>query len=158
MTTTRTRSDIGRSNRRRGADAERRVAGYLRDHGFPHAERAVRTGYSTDERTVADPGDLTGTPGLVWQVKDTQRWDVPKWMTETTRQAEEANADLGILVIRRRGQATAGLWWALLPLADLGYLYGGRNMLGFRNRTAPVWLQLDALCPLLLAAGYGEWA
>ncbi|HWD79273.1 MAG TPA: hypothetical protein VG497_10325, partial [Kribbella sp.] len=67
---TRTRSEIGRSNRNRGAVAERAVVAWLRDNGFPHAERAVRTGYRTADRVSADHGDITGTPLLAWQVKD----------------------------------------------------------------------------------------
>jgi hypothetical protein len=36
----------------------------------------VRTGYRTGQRSAADPGDLTGTPGIVWSVKDCAADDV----------------------------------------------------------------------------------
>lgn len=51
------RAALGRSNRRRGADAERRVVAWLREHGWPGAERAVRTGYRTATRAGTTTGD-----------------------------------------------------------------------------------------------------
>lgn len=158
MTTPRTHADIGRANSRKGKEAERNVARYLRAHGFPHAERAVRTGYTTDTRAVSDPGDITGTPGLVWQVKDQEREHVEHWMLQTEGQADSANADLGLLIVRRRGKAEPGRWWAWLPIIDLTWLatgsYDAVRALGRRTRLARV--ELGDLVPLLLAAGYGQ--
>ena len=45
-----------------GTAAETAVVRFLRDNGFPLAERRALHG-STDR------GDITGTPGLVWEVK-----------------------------------------------------------------------------------------
>ncbi|WP_017972504.1 hypothetical protein [Actinopolyspora halophila] len=154
----RTRSDIGRSNARRGKDAERRVANYLREHGFPHAERAVRTGYATDERTVADPGDLTGTPGLVWQVKDAQREQIAQWWHETDQQGDPVGIDLALLVVRRRGHADEGRWWVWLPIVDFTWLATGSYEPRSLSRERLLRLELGDLVPLLHAAGYGEWA
>jgi hypothetical protein len=102
---TATAAERGRSNRRKGHDAERAVCRWLRDNGFPGAERSVRSGFTAHDRTVADAGDITGVPGLVFQVKDVARSDVPAWMAETELQRQAAGADHGLLVQRRRGTA-----------------------------------------------------
>ena len=156
--TARTRSQIGRANRRRGIDAERRVATWLRAHGWPGAERAVRTGYRTATRASADPGDITGTPGLAWQVKDCAREQVDAWLAETEEQAEAAGADYGLLVVRRRRVGDVGRWWVYMRLADLGGLlvhaYGDARFLA--PGSALVRLELRELVRYLHDAGYGD--
>ncbi|MCP3799761.1 hypothetical protein NLX83_10875 [Allokutzneria sp. A3M-2-11 16] len=151
------RSRLGAANRRRGAEAERKVAGWLRDHGFPGAERAVRTGFTTGGRTVADPGDITGTPALVWQVKDQAREAVEAWLDETEQQRlggpGTVPADLGLLVVRRRGKADVGRWWVWLPAAQLVALVADARTPAVSR---PVRMELGDLVPLLRAAGYGE--
>ena len=47
----------GRANRRRGADAERQVVNYLREHGYPDARRYL----AGDSR---QPGDIDAIPGV----------------------------------------------------------------------------------------------
>lgn len=153
------RAALGRSNRRRGADAERRVVAWLREHGWPGAERAVRTGYRTATRAGADPGDIIGTPGLVWQVKDCAREQVDAWLAETEEQAEAAGADYGLLVVRRRRVGGVGRWWVYMRLADLGGLLV--HAYGDATHLAPdpddvARLELRALVRYLHAAGYGD--
>jgi hypothetical protein len=146
---------------------ERLLANYLRAHGFPHAERAVKTGMRTIDREVADPGDITGTPGLVWQSKALKpitraENEVHRWMNETERQRVDASANLGVLVVRR-DQRPPEQWFAYLPLADL---YGLRGLLlpgplaEILDRDAlistPVRLYLGDLVTLLRACGYGD--
>lgn len=154
--TTRTRSEIGRANARKGKDTERKVAGYLRDVGFPGAERAVRTGYRTAARDVADPGDITGTPGIVWQVKDCAREQIDDWLSEAEDQAVATGADLGVLVVRRRGHADPARWWAWLTLNDVGLLLPGRQLIPLRQARFPVRMELGHLVPMLHTAGYGS--
>ena len=45
-----------------GTRAETAVARYLAANGFPHAERRTLRGRE-------DAGDITGTPGVCWEVK-----------------------------------------------------------------------------------------
>lgn len=156
-----------KAHRDRGVLTERKVANYLRAHGFPHAERAVKTGMRTIDRAVADPGDITGTPGLVWQVKALRplvaaEREVVSWLHETERQRLDGKADLGVLVVRR-DQRPESEWFAYLPLADL---YGMRGLLlpgplaEILERDAlvamPVRLYLGDLVTLLRAQGYGD--
>lgn len=152
MTATRTRSQIGRSNRRQGADRERDVANYLARNGFPHAERAGKNGNVVRR----DTGDIDGVPGIAWQVKSSPTESIPNALRQAEEQALAAGADLGIVVHKRQRCADPGRWWAWLPLADVGYLCRGRNVLQHRHRERPVCLELGDLLPLLHAAGYGR--
>lgn len=155
-----------KSDRDRGVVTERKLANYLRAHGFPHAERAVKTGVRTRDRTVDDPGDITGTPGLVWQAKALRPLtraenEVPAWMLETEQQRAGARANLGILVLRRDQRPTEQ-WFAFLPLADLYALRGVElpESLMAVDREAlaaqPARLFLGDLVTLLRACGYGD--
>ena len=47
-------------NKQKGTSFETLVADFLTDNGFPYAERRALAG-------VNDKGDITGTPGLVWE-------------------------------------------------------------------------------------------
>ncbi|WP_424183834.1 hypothetical protein ACOBQX_17905 [Actinokineospora sp. G85] len=152
------RSRRGSASRRRGADAERRLATWLRWNGWPHAERAVRTGFRGGGRTVVDPGDIVGTPALVWQVKDQAREQVEAWLVETEQQRlgapGAAPADLGLLVVRRRGKADPGRWWVWLPAERFVALVADTPAIP--HAPQPVRLELGDLVLLLRAAGYGD--
>ena len=152
----------------RGKVTERMLANYLRAHGYPSAERAVKTGVRTVDREVVDPGDITGTPGLVWQAKALRPLtraenEVPAWMLETEEQRVGANADLGVLVVRR-DQRPPEQWFAFVPLADLYALHGitGPAVLGIPSPdrlvilTVPARLYLGDLVTLLRRCGYGD--
>lgn len=160
-----TASERGRSNRNRGAVAERQLVGWLRDNGFPGAERAVRTAYRTAGRALADPGDVTGTPGLVWQVKYTLDFEEPavlvRNLAETEQQRATVDADFGILVQRRVGAKDPGRWWVWLKIADLYRIIrrapkGELKEPGAFLGEPPVRMELAALVLLLRAADYGN--
>jgi hypothetical protein len=106
-----------RSRQQRGTQAQNYLADHLRLEGWPYAEStgAGRQG-----------ADITGTPGLAWEVKASHEFRVETWL----RQAE-SRPGLPILVYRGNGQglATIGRW--------------------------PMILRLEDGLPLLRAAGYG---
>ncbi len=132
----RDRSRIGKANGEKGKRAERDLVTWLRRHGFPGAERTVRTGYHTPARQRVDTGDIDGTPGLVFQVKDVADrllWKVDGWLRETEAQRLAAGADVGVLVVKRRGHADPGHWWAWMPLCGL---MPALNTLGSRDTVA----------------------
>jgi hypothetical protein len=139
----------GASNRRKGHQAERDVAAYLRNAGWPHAERAVRTGYRTADRTSPDTGDITGTPGVVWQVKAVARESISQWMDETEVQRLAAKADIGVLVQRRPGHAAPRHWWGWVHLVKLGGPAHGVEWV-------PVRMELGALVRVLHNLGFGD--
>ena len=155
MTGSVTPSQRGKSNRRKGAQAERDVVTWLRANGWPHAERAIATGNRSGDRVRQDPGDITGTIGLVWQIKDVDNLDQPAQlaaaMRETEQQRAHANAHIGVLVQRRRGTTDVGRWHAWVPAEVLAELAGGSQRVG----THPVRLDLSALVDLLRHDGFG---
>lgn len=159
---TRTRAEIGRTNRTRGIHTERDVARYLRVCGWPHAERKVDTGWAALDRTSRDAGDIRNTPRLCWQVKsspDLSGERLARAMRETGDQAVAAGADYGILVHRRAGRSSPGVWWAYLPIGDLAVLaIGDSDVLYALDEPArhAARVELGDLIPLLHRAGYGE--
>lgn len=97
---------------RKGRRAELAVAEYLRTHGFDYAEPTRRSGWADDR------GDIDGIPGVVIEVKDAKRHELGPWMTELETEIGNANAQTGILVVKRRGFADAAGWYAINTLAD----------------------------------------
>ena len=100
-----------------GTAAETAVVTYLRNHGFPHAERRALAG-------THDLGDITGTPGIVWEIKSiiNGRGAYPSWMRETeTERLNAGNADLGILVVKPAGLGDRNIdrWHTVTPLPVL---------------------------------------
>ncbi|MDN5853407.1 MAG: hypothetical protein L0I24_12985 [Pseudonocardia sp.] len=158
MTTATTASQRGTTNRRRGHQAERDLARWLRTHGFPHAERAVRTGFRANDRVSADPGDIDGTPGIVWSVKDCAVEQLAKWLAELAVMQAGARAVHGLLVHKRRGHADPARWWCWLTLDDLVRLATDEPARHVSDVEAaqPVRIELGALTPLLRTAGWGE--
>lgn len=100
--------------RQKGTLAETALVKFLARHGFPHAER--RALHGTD-----DKGDITGTVGLAWEVKNHKSYHFPQWMKETEIEALNAKADYGILVVKpnRVGVDNVGDWWAVLSVAEV---------------------------------------
>lgn len=90
-----------------GTRAETAVANYLRDRGFPHAERRARTGSK-------DQGDISGLLGGVVEVKDCARLELASWLAEA--QAEQANAGAWWSCVwhKRRGKSSPADWYVTL--------------------------------------------
>ncbi|MFI6910141.1 hypothetical protein ACIBKY_53435 [Nonomuraea sp. NPDC050394] len=146
-----------------GTAAETAVVRALWGLGFPHAERRALTG-------ALDQGDITGTPGICWEVKGGQQTKAPSdeqiaaWMRETETERLNARADIGVLVLQRHGVGPghASRWWAYLPtlwiprllLRDHALLSDGiewEDLLRFPSR-----VHLGDACALLRVAGYGQ--
>ena len=157
----RTRREIGRAANRKGKDAEQAVARYLREHGWPDAQRTVRTGWKSGEHHSRDRGDIDGTPGICWQVKtsvdDFTDTRVLRVLAATADQAVASGADLGIVVQRRNGAADPGRWWTWTTAGDLLALAeAARNpdllAVSEPHLNVPVRTMLADLVPLLHAA------
>ena len=141
-----------------GTDAEGGVVDFLKKHGWPYAERRILSG-------VHDKGDVTGTPGICWEVKsgaaaeNASDGQVAAWLLETERERVNANAAIGILVMKRKriGRARAGEWWAILDggvFADL--IYERHDGEQYEPIGIPVRVHLSAVVQLLRDAGWGE--
>lgn len=104
----------------RGTRFESDVVGYLREHGFPYAERRAQSGNR-------DRGDITGIPGWCMELKATNRIDLGEFMAEAEIEARNANCEDFALIVKRR-MKSVGESYAVVPLRLLVELmaYDGR--------------------------------
>lgn len=90
--------------------AESAVVAYLRMNGFPWAERRALQG-------SLDQGDVTGTPGLCWEVKYANSGlRLASWIAETEVERVNSRSDFGILVIKPAGLGARSVrhWYAAM--------------------------------------------
>lgn len=142
-----------------GTDAEGAVVDFLKKNGWPYAERRILSG-------IHDKGDVTGTPGICWEVKGgaaaegASDGQVAAWLVETERERVNAKASVGILVMKRKGigRPRAGEWWAVLDGGVFADLIYSRNDGGeqFEPIGIPVRAHLAGVVELLREAGYGS--
>jgi hypothetical protein len=99
-------------NRGRGTAFETLIVRYLQSQGWVHAERRALHG-------TLDKGDITGTGPLVWECKNHKTLDFSGWLKETEQERQNANADHGILVVKRRSYGDPGDQYAIMRLEDL---------------------------------------
>jgi len=98
----------------KGTYAESAVVEFLQENGWPYAERRSLKG-------SLDKGDVTGCPGLVWEVKYAGSGiRMGGWIEETCTETVNAKADHGILVIKpsRLGTKRTGQWIAVMAAPD----------------------------------------
>jgi len=105
----------------KGTAAETAVVKYLREHGFPYAERRALHG-------TADKGDITGCGPIVFEVKNHAKMDLAGWIKELEAEMVNAKADTGAVIAKKRGTTNPGEWYAILPtrvliglLVEAGY-------------------------------------
>jgi hypothetical protein len=143
-----------------GTPAETAVVNYLRTHGFAHAERRALTG-------ALDKGDVSGCIGICWEVKagnaamNASDGQVERWLEETETERVNARADIGVLVMKRKGVSgtRAGEWWAVMDggvFADLVYEPEPGATPFSRTIGAPVRAHLSTVVELLRDSGYGS--
>jgi len=133
-----------------GTTTAEAVVRFLRTAGWDAAERTALHG-------VNDVGDITGTPGIAWEVKgghaaeSASDGQVAAWLADTERERLCAGANVGVLVLKRKGigAANVGRWWAVVTVDALAHTIGGHLDVTAR-------LHLADLCGLLRADGYGN--
>lgn len=91
------------------------VAKYLRENGFPQADRMLREGRNDDQ------GDIAGVPHTTIQVKYWAAKRLPAWVNDTLRQRDTAGTPLCMIVARQKYRAVEG-WDAYMPS---GYFMAG---------------------------------
>ena len=85
----------------KGTLFESAVVDYLRENGWPHAERRTLAG-------VNDRGDVAGVVGVCLEVKNAAAIKLAEWIKETLVEKANAKARVGALWIKRRGKTSAG--------------------------------------------------
>lgn len=88
-------------SKQKGTAYEAELVAYLRRRGWVHAERRALSGSN-------DKGDISGIVGVVIEAKNTKAHDLPGWLAELETETANANADIGLLLIRRRGTTDRG--------------------------------------------------
>ena len=102
------RGVVASPEKRKGSAAELRVVKWLRENGWIHAERS-RAGWQDDR------GDVDGLPGVVVEVKNQKRIDLPGWLDELEVECRNAKAWTGVLVVKRRGSTDPDDWYCVMP-------------------------------------------
>ena len=99
--------------KQKGTLAETAVAEFLKQT-FPAVERRTLSGKN-------DKGDIAGVPGCVVEVKNQRSYKIHEWMKETETERLNADAELGILVIKPNGVGVANVsqWWAVVSLETI---------------------------------------
>ena len=103
-----------------GTRAESAVVKYLAANGWTNCERRALHGN-------VDLGDVTGTPGLVWEVKGGEAAktasdnQIAAWFQEAQQEAVNAGARYGFLIVARRRKNVRD-WWAAVDVCDLANL------------------------------------
>ena len=101
--------------KRKGSAAELAVAKWLRKLGWIHAARS-RAGWQDDR------GDIEGLPGIVIEVKNEKRIDIPGYLRELEVEMANAQAWTGTVIVKRRGSMNVDDWYAVMPAKVWGEL------------------------------------
>lgn len=96
-------------SKQKGSAFEREIVAYLNENGFIHAERRL----AGDQ---FDKGDITGTPGLVWECKNQKRMDLAGWVDEALVERDNAKAAYGAVIHKRRGTTNCGDYYVTVTL------------------------------------------
>ena len=155
MNPPRTRSEIGRSSRAKGAAFERAVARALRPY-FPEIRRSRDNGSAT----TSDTGDLAGTGDrLWWSLKDVAaaRTEPPAliagWLAEASMKSD---GRIPLVVVKRAGHADPLSSWCWLRISDVAALLDADAHRTSLAGHAPVRMELRHVLDLLAAAGYAQ--
>lgn len=108
--------------RAKGTRWETAIVDYLRGTGWVHAERRALHG-------SADRGDIAGLAGVVIEAKDHREIRLAEFVDEAVAEGDNANADVAVAWIKRRGKASPADAYVLMTgvqfvslLIDAGYL------------------------------------
>lgn len=94
--------------KKKGTAFESAVCEYLREHGFPEAERLASGGNR-------DRGDITGVGDVVIECKNTKELELAQAVDEAGDEAVEAEASFGVAVVKRRNRSVSEAY-AVVPL------------------------------------------
>jgi hypothetical protein len=101
--------------KQKGTAAETAVVQYLRAAGFIQAERRTLNG-------TKDRGDIAGIPGVVIEVKNCARQELPAWVAEAEIERDNDHASLGVVWHKRRGKGNPGDWFVTMSGAQFAAL------------------------------------
>lgn len=101
--------------RRKGAQFERDVVAFLRDHGHPYAERHYGAG------RPEDVGDIDGIVGWTLEVKNCRSLELGEWMTEAEHERQNGRQRFAAVISKRRNRPV-GEAYVVMPLLSFAAL------------------------------------
>jgi hypothetical protein len=113
------------SRKHRGYATQRIVAETLRRDGFPYAEPTGAGRQGTD---------VTGTPGIVWEVKARTLFDPMAAMRQASTHIKAGELPITVLRCNGQGEAAVDSWPTLVPFGVLRRLL---REAGYGNPLAP---------------------
>lgn len=142
-------------SKQRGTAAETACVRWLRENGFPWADRQPLRGNR-------DAGDLTIAPGLIAEVKSHKsaatgqpgHKQLETWLEQTDIETLNAGAEHGVLIVKRAGTTNVGMWWAHMRLGAFLKLLGCPQSIS--NPNDPVHTSVASMAAILRARGYGQ--
>lgn len=97
---------MGAASRTKGAQYERDVVNHLKARGRLHIERRIS---GMDK----DTGDINGIPGVVIECKNRKAIDLAGFCDQLAAEMAEADADHGVVIVKRAGVADVGRHYAV---------------------------------------------
>lgn len=99
-----------------GTTWETAVVTYLKEHGYPRAERRALAG-------ITDKGDIINAGEYTWELKNTKALNFASGLDELKQEIVNAGTETGFLIVKRRQKST-GEAYAVMTLAMLVELLG----------------------------------
>lgn len=96
-------------SKRKGSKYERDCVEFLREYGWPDAERAYGAGRKDDV------GDIDGIVGCCIECKAEKSIDLPGYLRELEREMAAKKVEMGVVLVKRRGAANAAESYAVMP-------------------------------------------
>lgn len=91
----------------KGTSWETQIVAFLRDRGWPHAERRALAGN-------ADRGDVAGVPAVVIEAKSCARIELAAWLDEVEAEKRNDRADVGLVWVKRKGRTSPGAGYVVM--------------------------------------------
>ncbi len=99
-----------RAAKAKGAGAERDFRDWVRENGFPYADRRLAG-------ATLDKGDISGIPGVTIEIKNHAKMDLAGWVEELITEMNNDKAWTGAVVHKRKGKGNPADWYATMPVS-----------------------------------------
>jgi hypothetical protein len=106
--------------RRKGTSFECAIVAYLKDHGFPFAERAYGAGRPDDK------GDILGIVGWTIEAKNHKTMDLAGWCSEASAEAINGRSHFWAVIAKRRNRPVDDAY-VVISLEQFARLVGEDN-------------------------------
>jgi hypothetical protein len=97
-----------RAAKAKGAGAERDLRDWLKENGFPYADRRLAG-------ATLDKGDISGIPGVTIEIKNHSKMNLAGWIEELNVEMANDKAWTGVVWHKRKGKSSPADWYATMP-------------------------------------------